>query len=66
MRVINLLVRILRGCWEYLGAIMGEHDYRNYVAYLKTHHPSAPIPTEREYWRNRWAEQELSPQGRCC
>lgn len=56
----------VRDCWGYLGEVMGERDYEKYVAYLHEHHPCATIPTEREYWRMRWSEQEMKPQGRCC
>ncbi|OSQ20858.1 YbdD/YjiX family protein [Corynebacterium diphtheriae] len=37
-----------------------------YVAHLKRHHPGCPIPTEREYWHKRWADQETNPGSRCC
>jgi hypothetical protein len=60
------VIKVLRSCWTYIGEVLGEGDYKRYVAYLQTHQPCAPIPTEREYWRMRWAEQERNPQGRCC
>ena len=58
--------QLMRSCSVYIGDVMGERDYEKYVTYLQQHHPCAPIPTEREYWRMRWAEQELNPKGRCC
>lgn len=56
----------LRGVRWYVGELMGDHDYARYVAHLRAHHPGAPIPTEREYWRRRHAEAEANPQSRCC
>ncbi|MCG7246646.1 YbdD/YjiX family protein [Corynebacterium simulans] len=45
---------------------MGDHAYAKYCAHLKAHHPDAAIPTEREYWRARYAEQDANPGARCC
>lgn len=50
----------------YIGELMGDHDYRNYVEHLRVHHPDARIPTEREYWKQRHADADANPQSRCC
>ncbi|MCZ9309289.1 YbdD/YjiX family protein [Corynebacterium uberis] len=60
------MIRALKAVRWYLGAMMGEQDYPRYVAHLRAHHPDAPVPTEREFWRNRWAEQDANPGARCC
>lgn len=60
------MIAVLKNIRWYLGAVMGEQDYPRYVAHLKAAHPGAPIPTEREFWRARWAEQDASPGARCC
>jgi uncharacterized short protein YbdD (DUF466 family) len=36
------------------------------VRHLQAAHPGAPIPTEKEFWRQHYAEQEASPGTRCC
>ncbi|MCH6196550.1 YbdD/YjiX family protein [Corynebacterium mastitidis] len=46
--------------------MMGENAYRHYVEHLRAHHPEAPVPTEREFWRATWAEQGANPGARCC
>lgn len=50
----------------YVKELMGDHDYARHVAHLRAHHPEAPVPTEREYWRARWAEETARPRARCC
>ena len=50
----------------YVTAVLGESDYQRYVAHLRRHHPSAPVPTVSEYWRERYAEQDAHPSARCC
>ncbi|MDR7329187.1 uncharacterized short protein YbdD (DUF466 family) [Corynebacterium guangdongense] len=50
----------------YVGELMGDHAYARYVEHLRRHHPDAEVPTEREYWRARYAEQDANPGARCC
>lgn len=50
----------------YFGELMGDHDYKKYVAHLQAHHPGQQVPSEREYWRARYAEQDANPGARCC
>lgn len=45
---------------------MGDNHYRRYVEHLGRVHPGDPVPTEREYWRMRYAATEANPQSRCC
>ena len=52
--------------WWYLSELMGDTAYAKYVAHLQAHHPGAPVPTEREYWRARYAAQDANPGARCC
>lgn len=52
-------------CW-YVQSVMGDRDYERYLAHhASTNGESTPL-TEREYWRQRFAEQDRNPQGRCC
>lgn len=60
------LWNIPRAVWWYLTELMGDTAYSKYVEHLKYHHPDAPIPTERDYWRSRYADQDANPGARCC
>ncbi|WP_240646122.1 YbdD/YjiX family protein [Georgenia sp. SYP-B2076] len=59
-------VRAARAVRWYVRALMGDGDYERYVAYLRRAHPDAEVPTEKEFWCRRWAEQEANPGARCC
>lgn len=59
-------MRILRAIWWWLGEIVGEHEYEKYVAHLQAHHPEQDIPTEREYFKRRYAQKAANPGARCC
>jgi uncharacterized short protein YbdD (DUF466 family) len=50
----------------YVREVMGDAKYERYVRHLQAVHPDAPVPTEREFWRQHYAEQEASPGTRCC
>jgi len=50
----------------WLDSVVGGQDYQRYVAHLRRRHPDRPVPTEREYWRERHAHAESNPGGRCC
>ncbi len=60
-----MLAAIKRMAW-YIRELMGDNDYARYPAQLRQIHPAEPVPTEREYWRARWADQDVNPRGRCC
>jgi len=47
-------------------SVMGDRDYRNYVDHLRRRHPDAPVPTERDFWRQRYADAAANPRARCC
>lgn len=47
-------------------SVLGGRDYQRYVAYRRRAHPGCPIPSEREYWRERHADAERNPASRCC
>ncbi|MDL9947586.1 YbdD/YjiX family protein [Gordonia sp. ABSL11-1] len=50
----------------YVGSVMGDRDYARYVEHRERTHPGEPVLSEREYWRNRYAEQDRNPGARCC
>lgn len=59
-------MRALKAVWWWLSEVMGEHEYEKYVAHVKAHHPERPIPSEREYFKQRYAEKDANPGARCC
>ncbi|MGW5436341.1 YbdD/YjiX family protein [Nocardia asteroides] len=64
-----LLTRLwagVRGVARWYSAINGGQDYQRYVAHLQRAHPGCPVPSERQYWRDRYAEAERNPTTRCC
>lgn len=50
----------------WFSAVLGGQDYSRYVAHLRRAHPGEPVPTERQYWRERYDEADRTPQQRCC
>ncbi|GAA3940012.1 YbdD/YjiX family protein [Microbacterium soli] len=70
-------VRPARAVWQrvrgaaaavrwYVTTLMGDRDYEVFVAHQRAHHPDAEIPTERQFWRDRMADQDRNPGARCC
>ncbi|WP_083984341.1 YbdD/YjiX family protein [Corynebacterium epidermidicanis] len=59
-------MRTLKAVWWWLGELVGEREYEKYVAHLRARHPGHPIPSEREYFRQRFAEKDANPGARCC
>jgi len=64
--VAQLVLTALRGVRWWVGSVMGDNAYARYVQHLALHHPEQAPPTEREYWRVRYAEAEAAPASRCC
>ncbi|GHH70212.1 YbdD/YjiX family protein [Promicromonospora soli] len=64
------VLAVVRRGWRalawYVTGVLGESDYQRYVAHLRRVHPDAVVPTVREYWRERYAEQDANPGARCC
>jgi len=61
-----VIARAWRAFVWYVKSVMGESDYEVYVAHLRRHHPGDPIPTVREYWRDRYRHEGENPGSRCC
>lgn len=55
-----------RGVAWWYSAINGGQDYRRYVEHRRRTHPGEPIASERDYWRERYAEADRNPTNRCC
>lgn len=60
------LRRVVHGLWWWVTSVMGDHDYARYAEHLRRAHPDAPVPSEREYWRARYADADAHPDARCC
>ena len=50
----------------YVKSVLGENDYQRYAEHLARHHPGTPVPTVKQYWRDRYDEESRHPQDRCC
>lgn len=50
----------------YVTSLMGDRAYEIYVAHLAVEHPGEPPLSEREFWVQRYREQEATPGARCC
>jgi len=64
--VWNRMRRAASGIRWYLTTLMGDRAYETYLAHQRAHHPDAPVPTERQFWRDRMREQDRNPGARCC
>lgn len=50
----------------FVTTLMGDRAYDTYVAHCRAQHADAPVPTERQFWRDRMADQDRNPGARCC
>ena len=62
----ELVLTAARGVRWWVSSVMGDNAYARYIDHLSRHHPGSPVPTEREYWRDKYREAELHPGARCC
>ena len=60
------VLRGVRAVAWYVDSVLGGQDYPRYVEHLRRNHPDRPIPSEREYWRERHAAAARNPGTRCC
>jgi uncharacterized short protein YbdD (DUF466 family) len=58
--------RSARGIRWYMTSLMGDRAYSIYVDHLAVEHPGQPPLAEREFWVQRYREQEATPGARCC
>ncbi|WP_338886258.1 YbdD/YjiX family protein [Rhodococcus sovatensis] len=56
----------MRGLWWWITSLMGDKDYERYVAHMSRVHPGEAVPSERQFWRDRYAEADAKPGPRCC
>lgn len=50
----------------YVRGVVGEDAYERYVDHLRRTHPDAPVPTEAQFWRDKYDDMERNPKTRCC
>jgi uncharacterized short protein YbdD (DUF466 family) len=50
----------------YVKGVLGENDYDHYVAHQRTRHPGEAVLSVGDYWKQRYAAQDIDPGGRCC
>ncbi|GAB2724758.1 YbdD/YjiX family protein [Nocardia thraciensis] len=60
------VLRGARAVVSYMNAVLGGQDYARYVEHLRRNHPDRPIPSERDYWRERHDDAARNPANRCC
>lgn len=65
-RLGGRLARLGRGIRWYVTTLMGDRAYDVYVAHHRVHHPGEEPLTERQFWRQRAADQDADPGARCC
>nr|WP_245713341.1 YbdD/YjiX family protein [Nocardia rhamnosiphila] len=56
----------MRAVFRYLDSVVGGQDYQRYLAHMRRVHPGRPVMSERDYWRERYADAERNPGARCC
>ncbi|MFD3746416.1 YbdD/YjiX family protein [Nocardia sp. NPDC058633] len=64
--IFGRVLAAMRGVARWYSAINGGQDYQRYVEHVRRNHPGEPVPSVREYWRERYAEAERNPTNRCC
>lgn len=65
-RGARTLVRGVRSVFRYLDSVVGGQDYQRYLAHMRRVHPGRPVASERDYWRERYADADRNPGARCC
>jgi uncharacterized short protein YbdD (DUF466 family) len=63
---VDFVLTAARGIKWWVTSLMGDNDYARYLEHLARTHPGEPVPTEREYWRQRHADADANPRARCC
>lgn len=64
--VTHAVARAARTLRWYVRGVVGEDAYERYVAHVAATRPGHPVPSEREFWRDKHAYQERHPDTRCC
>ncbi len=62
----DFVLTAVRGLRWWIASVMGDNAYARYVDHLARRHPGCPVPTEKEYWRERYSAMDADPGARCC
>lgn len=62
-QVLHDLAATLR--W-YARGVVGADAYERYLEHQFRRHPGHPVLGKREFWREKYHQQEVSPGTRCC
>lgn len=60
------IARAARAVRWYVTSMMGDTAYAGYVDHRRRTHPGAAVLSEREFWRERYAQEDANPGSRCC
>jgi uncharacterized short protein YbdD (DUF466 family) len=55
--------RTVRWFW---GGVTGADAYEKYRAHQEATHPGEPVMCARDFWKDKWEDQERNPRTRCC
>ncbi|QDY80550.1 YbdD/YjiX family protein [Streptomyces qinzhouensis] len=58
--------RGLRAVYWYVREVSGDTAYDRYCAHRRRVRPDEPVPTRREFQRQRARKLAETPQSRCC
>lgn len=57
---------LARGVAWFWRGVTGADAYDRYCAHLIRTHPDRALPTKKEFWREKYDDQERNPRTRCC
>lgn len=60
------LPELLREIRRLARGVVGSDAYDRYLAHHRVSGCAHAPMTEREFWREKYAAQDRSPEGRCC
>jgi uncharacterized short protein YbdD (DUF466 family) len=64
--MVDAVLTMARGVRWWIASVMGDNAYARYLDHLARQHPDRAVPTEKEYWRERYSAMEANPGARCC
>jgi uncharacterized short protein YbdD (DUF466 family) len=60
------MVRMTRWVRWYVHEFSGDGSYDRYVARYRVEHSGSPVPSRRDYERERARHRDRHPASRCC
>jgi uncharacterized short protein YbdD (DUF466 family) len=64
--VIAWAARTAQSVGWFVTSLMGDRAYDTYEAHHRRAHPDEPPLNEKEFWVQRYRNQDLTPGSRCC